>query len=463
MKKIQHTRRNFLKNSILTAGSTATILSACANQPTKIIKKNTKKSPQPPAPLKEIQDQNLFIRPLTKKLDKSTIKLGVIGVGGRGAGALMNCLAADPNIQLWAIGDIKPLSHLNSRAKRAEKKYGKRGKLPAKKLFSGFDAYKKVIDSGVDMVILATPPAFRPLHIKAAVEAKKHIFAEKPLAIDATGLRSVINSAKIAQQKKLSFMTGFCWRYTPATQDIVSHLLNQDFGKIITVFSQYLAGGRPNALSYNETFKKNGTVKDYIYKWQNYLELAGDSIVEQSIHSVDKLNWLMGTSRKVKCFANGGQAVPYPANSFDNFSVIYQYDDGRQAIMTSRQIRNASGGTSDRVHTDQGFADTKGTFYNPKTKRVWKSKLSKKLGYVNEHAILISYIRANKVFDDSYGAITSTGMAIMGRMAAYTGKRVSWKKLINSKEKLFDDSINYFHNMPYSIRDLAIPGITKLI
>ena len=454
-------RRNFLKKSVLATGS-VTVLSTYANN--KVAKKTVAKSTYNPySNLKEIQDQNLFIRPLKKNLTNQPIKVGIVGVGGRGAGAAINALRADKNTVLWSACDIKSKRHIKSKLNYAQRKFPKRGKIANNRIFTGFESYKDVLASGIDMVILTATPAFRPRHIKTSVEAGKHIFAEKPLAIDAVGLRSVIQSTKKAREKNLCFMTGFMWRYTPAMQDVASHLLNGDFGKITTIHARYFAGGRPNALSYKAKFIKNDTFGNYIKKWQNYLELAGDSVVEQSIHTIDKISWLMGDSRNVSCFANGGQAIPFPSNTFDNFSVIYQYGDGRQASMLSRQYIKASWDEEERYFTENGYALRTGQFYNNKNKKVWQSKKSKAYGYTHEHKILTSYIRAGKVFDDSQNSITSNGMAIMARMTAYTGKKVSWKKLMNSKEKLFDHSISYSHNMPYSIRDLAIPGITKLI
>ena len=453
-------RRNFVKKSVLVAGASS-FLNSCKSQQA-VAETQTKLNPYDK--LKEITDKNLFDKPLDSSVFKNTetLKVGIVGLGGRGNGALRNILEADKNIKVWSVGDVKSTNYLKQKISNF-KKYGERAQVSNSRIFSGFDAYKKVINSGVDIVILTSTPAFRPLHLRTAAEANKHIFAEKPLAIDAHGMRSIIESAKIIKQKKLCFLTGFVWRYTKSLQDVLSHLHNGDFGDIRTVYSQYLGGGRPNKLKNGKPIIKQSSLKTYLLKWQNYLELGGDSLIEQAIHGVDKIGWAMNYSRDFHCVANGGQARSYPSNTFDHFSVVYNYKDGRQGIMNSRQLPGTATGTEEKFVTTDGYGHLKGAFFNKKNKKVWQSKLSGKLGYVNEHKILISHLRAGKVFNDIEKSITSNGMAIMGRMAAYTGKKISWEQFIQSKEMVFDDKKSYKYSTPYKIRDLAIPGITKLI
>ncbi len=392
---------------------------------------------------------------------KKILKVGLVGCGGRGTGAASNILAADPNVVLWSIGDVfqKKIDNSVRRLSKLD-----RVKLPKERQFVGFDAYQKVIDSGVDIVLLTTTPAFRPLHLKAAIDGGKHVFAEKPLAVDVPGVKSVLESAKKARANGLSILTGFVWRYTERTQQLYLKIHNGDIGDVVSVYSHYFAG-RVHPLP-DPKYRPLG-MSDIEWKlpyWQNFVELSGDSIVEQSIHSVDKISWAFNDKPPLSCTANGGRQVALPGtNIFDHFSVNYEYEGGARAFLSSRQIGRCHNGTEDHITGTAGSAKVGGVASITKEKEnVWTSTKGG-LGYVDEHKLFVDHIRRGEVYCDvDVSAATSTYLAIMGRMAAYTGKYVTWKDLMNSKESFIDvGSMDY--DKPFAHRDIAQPGVTKFI
>ena len=417
---------------------------------------------------KEKKDFKAFFSPVRGefKLNKR-LRVGIVGLGGRGTGAVNNILSADKNIELIAIGEVEGVN-IGPRLSSLIKKYKSRVQVKKGGVFFGFDSYKKVIDSGVDIVLLTTPPCFRYKHIEYAVEKNVHIFSEKPIAIDGPSLRSVIKSVRLAKKKKLSFLTGFVWRYTKSAQSMYETLFSGKIGEVLTANSYYNAGGRPKSVGYLKDFDYQYKYADkflpYLKKWSNFLELGGDSILEQAIHSIDKLSWAMRDEKPKSCVANGGQAQPYKGNTFDHFSVEYSFSKNKTAFLKSSQLPRCHRGIYDEIIAAGGRASltsNTGTVYNSKGEIISKEKAG--LGYTHEHKILVSHIRAGKVFSDMDSVINSTGMAIMGRMAAYTGDLISWDDMLESKEILFDADQIKSHQVPYKVRPVAIPGLTKYV
>ena len=360
---------------------------------------------------------------------------------------------------LWAIGEVQE-KKLNKGQKRL-KKYKARVETEGR-VFQGFDAYQKVIDSGVDIVILTTTPVFRPQHLKACVVAGKHVFAEKPLAVDIPGMKSIEESAKLAKQKGLSIMTGFVYRYTKDTKTFYDEVSNGAIGKVISAYSTFLSG-QVNPIPPSKYRPKTMSDLQWCLPfWQNFVEMAGDSIVEQSIHSVDKLNWVMGGEKPIAAIANGGRQNKLDgANIFDHFSVTYEYANGRRAFLASRQMKRVFNQTKDEVFGSNGYAvHGKGIYRGDKLVKEIK-RIG--LGYMDEHKIFMKYIRADKAFGDILeSAAQSCYMAIMGRMAAYTGKRVTWEQMMNSKDNMLNiDDLSW--SSDFKPRSVPNPGITPLI
>ena len=395
---------------------------------------------------------------------KRKLKVGVVGLGGRGSGAVGNILKADPDTILWAVGDI-----FEDRMKKVDKfakQYAGRVDTDNKKReFVGFDAYQKVIDSGVDVVLLTSTPMFRPLHFAAAVAAGKHCFIEKPFALDVPGLLSVIDSAKKAKASGISVLTGLVWRYSPHLMEFKKRLEDGAIGDILTVSSAY-CGGRPNKMP-DPKFKPPGmTDMEWTLRyWQNFLETGGDGILEYMIHGIDRMTWFMGDLMPVKGYANGGNIDPVKgANAWDQFSLRFEYADGRLADFFGRQIRGCYAASGDTVVGTKGRGLAMGR--NAKIivgdKVIWEQ--SGGLGYENEHKILTQHIRAGKVYNDVLDKMANShAAAIMGRCAGYTGKLLTEKDFWGSKDELIPNMKDLNFDTPFKARESAFPGRTKFV
>ncbi len=240
------------------------------------------------------------------------IKIGFIGTGGRGTGAAAQALAADDNMEIHAVADVfqeqidKSLAVLSKTPKLKDKV-----QVPKERQFVGIDAYQRVIDSGVDMVILATNPGFRPQHLKAAVEAGKHIFTEKPMAVDAAGVKSCMETVALSKSKPLAIVAGFCWRYQPARRAAYQQVLEEGLiGDITAVYATYYSGYSKPHLDPSERQPNESDIEWQTRNWYNYSWLGGGGLVEQAIHSVDKIGWVMGDQSPISCRAVGGLQVP---------------------------------------------------------------------------------------------------------------------------------------------------------
>jgi len=397
-------------------------------------------------------------------LATKTLKIGVVGMGGRGTGAVMNSLSADPNVQLWAAGEIFE-QQLTKSLEKITTRFSDRVQVPKERQFVGFDAYQKVIDSGVDLVILTTSPAFRPLHLKAAVAAGKHVFAEKPLAVDTNGLKSVIETAKKAKAAGISIMTGLVWRYTAALQEMHAKIGAGEIGSITYASSTYCGGGRPNKLPPAKFRPPQINDMEWAMRyWQNYVEFSGDGILEFMVHGIDKLSWAMGDRQPVSCYANGGNAVPHEgSNNWDNFSLFFEYADGSRANFMGRQIPKTDAPSGDYIVGTKGQAGLNSNAYISKDGNIVWSKDKGNLGYDEEHKLLLDTIRKGGTYNDILGKMeVSHSMAMMGRAAAYTGKVITWDDFMKSDERFFDME-NISFSTPFTPRATACQGITPLV
>jgi len=281
--------------------------------------------------------------------NSETLRIGLIGCGGRGTGAAGQALNADSNVVLVAMGDAfadKIQTSLHELQKEgAQKGFGDRIKVTQDKCFSGLDAYEKVIEAS-DLVLLTTPPGFRPIHLKAAVEAGKHVFCEKPMATDAPGVRSVIQSAKLAKEKKLALVAGFCWRYDLPRRELFKRLHDGAIGDIRAIYATYYAGPVKRMPAPDTRLKDMGDLEWQMRNWYNFVWLSGDGYVEQACHSVDKTAWAMKDASPIKAVAVGGRQIPnYEGNIFDHMSVVYEFPNavrvffwvsGRSAIASTK-------------------------------------------------------------------------------------------------------------------------------
>jgi predicted dehydrogenase len=393
-----------------------------------------------------------------------TLKVGLVGCGGRGSGAAAQALSTGEGVVLTAMGDAFADQLQNSRKSLAsDPQFGSRVKVPDDACFVGLDAYQKVIDSGVDVVLLATPPGFRPQHLRAAVEAGKHVFCEKPMATDAPGVRSVLESAAKAKEKGLALVSGFCWRYHPARRAFYERVHQGAIGSIRAVYATYLTGPVKPMPPASSRPAGMGDVEWQIRNWYNFVWLSGDGLVEQACHSIDKIAWAMNGVLPLKAVATGGRQFPNnEGNIFDHIDVFYEFPDGVRAFMAQRQISNCYGDNSDYLMGSDGVGTIK-SWNDPVItgKESWRYSGVKADMYQVEHNELFASIRKGQPINDGVWMAHSTLMGIMGRMAAYTGKEVSWTEAMNSQEKLVPDDLTW--DMPLPIKPMAMPGQTQFV
>jgi predicted dehydrogenase len=396
-----------------------------------------------------------------------TIKVGLIGAGGRGSGAAGDALTADPNTVLTAIADIYPEQAQRTVANlKASNTLGERVDVPSKNIFAGFDAYKAVLESGVDVVILATPPGFRPQHVKAAVEAGKHMFVEKPMATDAPGLRSIMASVAEARKRKLGVCAGYCWRYNASERALYERIHAGDIGEIRSAYCTYNTG-----LLWDRTNPRDTTdLQKQLRNWYYYTWLSGDHYLEQAVHAVDWLCWAMKDIVPVKAIAHGGRQVRTAekyGNIFDHFEVVYEYANGARGFVFARQ---QAGCANDNLAT---FYGTKGTAYEMSFgpapnhikdlsgEMVWRFRGDRPNMYVQEHKEFFASLRSGQPINNGDRMASSTMVGLLGRMAAYTGQSISYEEALNSQEKLVPDSLTW--DSPAPVSTIAMPGQTKFV
>ncbi len=406
---------------------------------------------------------NFSVREKAFAANGDTLKVGLIGCGGRGSGAASQALAADKNVVLVAMGDAfqKQLQgSLNSLKNEA----GERVMVPADRQFVGLDAYKKVLASGVDVVILATPPGFRPTHFAAAVEAGKHIFMEKPVATDVAGVKSVMETARKAKEKNLGVIAGFCWRYDHQRRELFKRVLGGDIGEVRAGYYTYYAGpvkpmppasARPAGMS---------DVEWQVRNWYNFVWLGGDGYTEQAVHSVDKMAWTMRDVPPLKATAVGGRVNSNnEGNIYDHIEVNYEYANGVRGFVVHRQIPNCYGENRDYIMGSKGVANIGGrrAIVEITGENSWMDKSSGPNMYQVEHDEFFASLRAGKPLFDGDRLWSSTMLALMGRMAAYTGLEITWDMMLESQEKLSPDNLTW--DMALKIEPMAIPGKNRYV
>ena len=386
------------------------------------------------------------------------IRVGLIGCGERGKYDSTNCLNSSENVELVAMGDLFK-DRLDDALKNLKENVGEKVKVTEDTCFVGFDAYKKVLACDVDMVILTEPPHFRPEHLKAAIEAGKHVFMEKPVAVDPAGVRSVIATSEMADKKKLTIVAGTQMRRIAHIVEIIKRIHNRDIGEIL--------GGqccRRGGAMLDWGLKRQPGWSDMewqIRRWLFFTWLSGDLIVEQHVHNLDIINWAL-KAHPVKATGMGGREVrtaPEYGNIFDHFSVEYEYPNGVRISYMGSQIDGVS------VRNDQRLVGTKGSAYIDFANAVIKGQNPFEYDKpvpdpcITQHADQIAAIREGKSLNEGRRIAESTLTAIMGRMSAYTGRALSWKWVMNASKLDMRPPKYEFGDLP--MRPVAIPGKTK--
>jgi len=386
------------------------------------------------------------------------IKVGLVGCGGRGTGAAVDALQADPGVHLTAMGDVfKTQLDRSLGGLKTQEAFASRVQVPEAHQFVGLDAYQKVIDSGVDVVLLCTPPGFRPQHIQAAVAAGKHVFAEKPMGTDVAGVLAALKAANEGRKDR-SFLSGFCYRYAEPHRAFYKRLHDGALGPVRFVHATYLTGPvkpmppastRPAGMS---------DVEWQIRNWYNFVWLSGDGLIEQACHSVDKILWAMKDVPPVRCVANGGRVHPnHEGNIYDHMDVFYEWADGTRATMAQRQIADCPhNDNTDYVIGAKGTGTVHFATAEMAGDTQWRSEPAKKSMYRLEHEALFAAIRKNQPIREQEKMARSTLAGLMGRMAAYTGAAITWDQLLKSGEDLFPKNLDW--NGRLAIAPMARPG-----
>ncbi len=391
------------------------------------------------------------------------IKIGFIGCGGRGTGAANQALHADSNVELFAMGDVfesqidKSLEVLKRQV--TEDKIN----VPKERQFVGLDAYQKVLASGVDLVILTTPPGFRPVHFKAAIDANKHVFLEKPMATDVPGLRSVMETAAEAKKKKLAVVAGFCWRYDYPKRELFKRIHEGAIGDVRAIYGTYLTGPvkpMPNA----DTRPAGMTDLEWmVHNWYNFNWLGGDGLLEQAIHTVDWVAWAMKDVPPAKCTAVGGRQIPAAGgNIYDHVEVNFEWENGTRAFVAQRQITGCYSENHCYILGTKGTANIARGKVFITGENQWKYDGPKAPDmYQVEHDELFASIRANNPINNGDRMCNSTLMGLMGRQAGYTGQEITWEMISNSQQVLVPPIKDW--NTQVDVLPMAMPGRTKFI
>ncbi len=391
------------------------------------------------------------------------LKVGLIGCGGRGTKAAVQALRADKNVQLTAMGDVfedrLAMSHLS--LTEIEDVAGKVN-VPKERQFIGFDAYQQVIDSGVDVVLLTTPPHFRPIHIEAAINANKHIFAEKPVAVDAPGVRRVLQLCEEAKKKDLAVCSGLCLRYGYGFQETINRIHQAEVGDVHTLQANDYRG-----FLWMHPRKDEWTDMHWqMRNWYYFTWLSGDFNVEQHVHYLDICAWAMGDQYPVSAIGMGGREVrkgPEFGNIFDHHSVTYEFESGAKLFSNTRQIAGCARDMSAQVVGSKGSVnlnERKRGLYITKGDKKWTYEGEDNDIYQTEHDVLFASIRDGEPINNGRYMAHSTMLAIMGRMATYTGQKVTWEQALNSKEDLSPPKYEWGKIAAPAV---AIPGVTKLV
>jgi predicted dehydrogenase len=389
-------------------------------------------------------------------LGTDAIKVGVIGCGGRGTGATIDCLNAAPGVEVVALGDLVP-DRVESALKKLKATFPERVNVPAGRCFTGFDNYLGVCSCpDVNLIVTAAPPGFRPIHLKAAVEAGKHVFMEKPVAVDPIGVRSVIASSDLAKQKNLAIVAGTQRRHQKLYLEMMKRIQDGQIGEIVAAQCYWNMGDL-----WLKKHEPNMTEMEWQCRnWLYFTWLSGDHIVEQHVHNIDVINWAIGAMPK-NIMGMGGRQVrvsPEYGNIFDHFFVEFEYPNGVRVASMCRQTKGCAERVEERIVGTKGVALSSGEI---KGEKPWKFEEKETNPYVLEHADLIASIRGGKVLNEGRQIAESTMCAIIGRMSAYTGRAISWEWAMNSSK--LDLSPAKYEFGPNPVDPAAVPGVTPLI
>ncbi|MDR1722974.1 MAG: Gfo/Idh/MocA family oxidoreductase [Tannerella sp.] len=443
-------RRSFLKNSAMVGAlgaigtGSASVLTSCGGG-------DAKSSEAAKTPLKA--PGSYYIPELPDLAnDGKELKAGIIGCGGRGSGAAFNFLAAANGLTITALGDTFK-DRVDDLAGKLKEKNGI--DVPADKRFVGLDAYKKVIDSDVDVIITATPPNFRPIIFQYAVEKGKHCFLEKPLCVDPVGYRLLIATAKQAEAKGLAVVTGTQRHHQRSYVASFQQIMDGAIGEI-TGGTVWWNGGM---LWYKDRQPGWSDCEWMIRDWVNWIWLSGDHIVEQHVHNLDVWTWFTGGLKPVSATGFGSRQRRVTGDQFDNFSIDFELENGIHLHSMCRQVEGTASNVSEFIQGTKGsWSSTHGhVIKDLKGNEIWKydgeaekAQYKQTDPYTLEHVNWINHIRAGKVIEQASETALANMYAIMGRESAYTGKKITWDEMTASSLNLYPEDIDLAKPMAYA-------------
>jgi len=386
------------------------------------------------------------------------LKIGLVGCGGRGTGAAVNALRADPNVRLVAVADaFRDRLDSSLVTLRGDRTIADKIQVPDERKHVGFNAARDLIASDVNVVLLCTPPHFRPAHIRLCVDNRKHMFVEKPVAVDAPGCRSVLEAIGQARERNLAVVSGLCWRYHGGMRETFSRIHDGAVGTIHTMQCNYLTGGlwnRPRQPGWSD-------MEWQMRNWLYFTWLSGDFNNEQHVHSLDKMAWAMRDVYPVRCYGLGGRQVrtdPAYGHIYDHMSVVYEWENGVKAFALCRQMPGCYNEVKDYVWGSEGKADIMA--HNITGRVNWRyspAAARRDDMYQQEHNELFASIRRGEPINNGEYMTKSTMLAVMGRMACYTGQQITWRQAMESRENLTPASYAW-GDMP--VPPVARPGVT---
>ncbi len=396
---------------------------------------------------------------LDKAPDGPLLKAGLIGCGGRGTGAAINFLNSGPNLTISALGDV-----FTDRVTSCRERLAKDGvEVADENCFVGFDAFQKVIDSGVDIILLATPPVFRPMHFEAAVSAGKHVFMEKPVAVDPAGARQIMATGLKAKGMELSVVTGTQRHHQHDYVATWARVQNGMIGDIVSANCYW----NQSQLWYRNPDPSWSEMEYMIRDWVNWSWLSGDHIVEQHVHNIDVVNWFTG-KKPVSAVSFGARHRRVTGDQYDMFSTDFIYEGGIHVHSMCRQINGTEGNVSEWVQGTKGSSNCQNTIWDKTGTKIWsyegykmdeKGIMTDQLPispYDQEHTDFVTAIRTGNPINEAEAVATSTMAGIMGRISAYTGKKVTWEEVMNSELKLGPDV--YVMGPVDIVKTVPVPG-----
>jgi predicted dehydrogenase len=422
-------RRNFIGNTALAGlglAGAGSLLTSCS-------RKN--------------QTEKLGLPPILKGAPKGKrLKAGLVGAGARGTGAAINFISAGPDLEIIALADV-----FQDKIDACRERFASFNlPIPKENCFTGFDAYKKLMAiPDIDVVILATPPRFRPDHFLEAVKNNKHAFLEKPLAVDPVGIRSIITTAKKAESLGLCVVTGTQRRH----QEDYIETYRQVASGAIGYITSAKAFWNQEHVWFREREEGWDDMTYMIRNWNNFCWLCGDHILDTHVHNIDVVNWFVGKHPE-KAIGYGGRARRITGDQYDFFSVDFDYGNGLSSHSMCRQIDSCANGTGELVVGTEGYTNCQNTIWDLKGNVKWEFEYPKdeegnevrslKIPpYVQEHMHLVYAIRTGNYVNEAETTALSTLTAIMGREAAYTGLLITWDNIFKSDLNLGPQKIEF--------------------